>query len=215
MRGEQREGQVVLVGDSIFDNAAYVSSGPAVIDQLKSALPSQWTATLLAVDGATTASFSRQLSKLPSDTTHIVISVGGNDALSHKGLLDDKAESVAEVSRLAEIQRSFRAAYKSMLDQVTALGIPTAACTIYNSRYPNLAEREIANVGLTIFNDVITQEAAIHGLPVIDLRMIFHSDDDYANSVEPSSKGGRKIAAAITRLVNLHQFDGESLMLVQ
>jgi len=78
-----------------------------------------------------------------------------------------------------------------------------------------LAEREIANVGLTIFNDVITQEAAIHGLAVIDLRTIFHSDDDSANAVESSSKGGRKIAAAIARLVNLYQCDGESLMLVQ
>jgi hypothetical protein len=95
----------------------------------------------------TTASISHQLSKLPSDTTQIVISVGGNDALSLKGLLDDKADSVAEVlARLAEIQRSCRAAYKSMLDQVTALGIPTALCTIYNSRYPDPAEREIANV---------------------------------------------------------------------
>jgi len=145
---------------------------------------------------------SHQLSKLPSDASHIVISVGGNDALSHKGLLDDEADSVAEVlARLADIQRSFREAYKSMLDQVTALGIPTALCTIYNSRYPDLAEREIANVGLTIFNDVITQEAAIHGLPVIDLRTIFHSDDDYANAVEPSSKGGEKIALAIAHLI--------------
>jgi lysophospholipase L1-like esterase len=202
VKGDQIEGHVVLVGDSIFDNAAYVGSGPAVIDQVNSALPSQWKATLLAIDGATTGSISHQLSKLPSDTSHIVISVGGNDALSHKGLLDDKAESVAEVlARLGEIQRSFRAAYKSMLDQVTELGIPTAVCTIYNSRYPDLAEREIANVGLTIFNDVITQEAAIHGLPVIDLRTIFSLDDDYANAVEPSSKGGQKIAAAIAHLI--------------
>jgi hypothetical protein len=79
-----------------------------------------------------------------------------------------------------------------------------AACLIHGS-----------DVGLAIFNDVITQEAAIHALPVIDLRTIAHSDDDYANSFEPSSKGGRKLAAAIARLVNLHQFDGESLILVQ
>jgi lysophospholipase L1-like esterase len=202
VRGDQREGHVVLVGDSIFDNAAYVGSGPAVIDQVNSALPSQWKATLLAIDGAMTGDISHQLSRLPSDTTHIVVSVGGNDALSHKSLLDEKADSVADVlARLAKIQRLFRGAYNSMLDQVTELGIPTAVCTIYNSRYPDLAEREIANVGLTIFNDVITQEAAIHGLPVIDLRTIFQSDDDYANAVEPSSKGGEKIAAAIAHLI--------------
>src|SRR3954454_20510157 len=97
VRGDQRQGHVVLVGDSIFDNAAYVGSGPAVIDQVNSELPSQWKATLLAVDGATTASILHQLSKLTSDKSHIVISVGGNDALSHKDVLDGKADSVAEV----------------------------------------------------------------------------------------------------------------------
>ena len=42
-------GHVVLLGDSIFDNALYVPGGPAVIDQLRRELPAGWSATLLAV----------------------------------------------------------------------------------------------------------------------------------------------------------------------
>ena len=41
-----------LLGDSIFDNAAYVGGGPDVVTQLRAALPTGWKATLLAVDGA-------------------------------------------------------------------------------------------------------------------------------------------------------------------
>ena len=42
---------IVLLGDSIFDNAAYVNGGPEVIEQLRSILPQDWQATLLAIDG--------------------------------------------------------------------------------------------------------------------------------------------------------------------
>jgi hypothetical protein len=40
---------VVLLGDSIFDNARYVPGRPAVIEQVRQALPRPWQATLLAI----------------------------------------------------------------------------------------------------------------------------------------------------------------------
>ena len=43
---------VVLIGDSIFDNGAYVAGGPDVVTQLRERLPQGWRATLGAVDGA-------------------------------------------------------------------------------------------------------------------------------------------------------------------
>jgi AraC-like DNA-binding protein len=39
---------IVLLGDSIFDNAAYVAGGPDVVRQLRDTLPSGWRATLNA-----------------------------------------------------------------------------------------------------------------------------------------------------------------------
>ena len=35
-------GHVILLGDSIFDNARYVPGGPSVIEQLRRALPDGW-----------------------------------------------------------------------------------------------------------------------------------------------------------------------------
>jgi hypothetical protein len=45
---------IVLLGDSILDNASYTSGGPDVISQVREILPKDWKATLLAVDGAVT-----------------------------------------------------------------------------------------------------------------------------------------------------------------
>ena len=73
-------GHVVLLGDSILDNARYVPDRPAVIEQLREALPRGWQASLLAVDGHITEDVAKQLNKLPADATHLVVSAGGNDA---------------------------------------------------------------------------------------------------------------------------------------
>ena len=42
---------IVLLGDSVFDNAAYVPGDPDVRTQLQEKLPKKWKATLLAIDG--------------------------------------------------------------------------------------------------------------------------------------------------------------------
>jgi lysophospholipase L1-like esterase len=193
---------VVLLGDSVFDHAAYAAGGPEVVEQLREQLPAGWRATLRAVDGSVTASIARQLDQLPRDASHLVISVGGNDALGHAGVLDESARSMADaLDRLARIQDQFAHDYAAMLSGVLAQGLPTAICTIYDPRFPDPRRRRLAATGLTIFNDYITREAFAHGLPLIDLRLICDRDEDFANPIEPSVRGGAKIAAAIAALV--------------
>ena len=60
--------------------------------------------------------------------------------------------------------------------------------------------------GLSVFNDIITREAFARGLPLIDLRLVVTADEDYANDVEPSVKGGAKIAKVIATLVTTDDF---------
>src|SRR5215510_874596 len=64
---------VILLGDSIFDNAAYTLGGPDVISQVREFLSAGWQASLLAVDGSTTEDVLKQLSRLPADATHLVL----------------------------------------------------------------------------------------------------------------------------------------------
>jgi hypothetical protein len=196
---------IVLLGDSIFDNAAYVGGGPDVIHQLRQSLPAGWQATLHAVDGAVTNSVARQAHQLPPDASYLVVSVGGNDALGYSTVLDEGARSVAgAVNRLAEIREKFQYDYSVMLDAVLARRLPTAVCTIYDARYPDPLQQRLVVTGLTIFNDVITREAFARRLPLLDLRLICQEAGDYANPIEPSVQGGAKIAASIARLVTIH-----------
>lgn len=195
-------GHIVLLGDSVFDNAAYVAGGPDVVRQLRGRLPAGWRATLLAVDGAVTSGVERQLDRLPADTTHIVVSAGGNDALGYSVMLDRPARSVAEaVGQLANVQAEFGRSYEAMLATVMSRTLPTAVCTIYDADYPE-PQRRIVVAALSLFNDVITRSAFARGLPVIDLRLICNEPADYANPIEPSGQGGDKIAAAIASLLS-------------
>src|SRR3954468_24080041 len=126
-------GHVVLLGDSTFDNKAYVGRGPAVIDQVRAELPAGWAASLLAVDGGVTAGVPRQLERLPGDASHLVVSVGGNDALRESSILTRPARSAAEVfGELADIRERFDRDYQAMLEAVLGRGRPTAVCTIYD-----------------------------------------------------------------------------------
>ena len=194
---------IVLLGDSVFDNGAYVSGGPDVIAQLREALTKDARATLLARDGAVTRDVTTQLKNLPSDTTHLVISAGGNDALGVSGILEERAASVAEVlARVADIQDRFRDDYREMIEAAAATRLPVAVSTIYDPRFEDPIRRRIGTTALAVFNDVITREAFSRGIDVLDLRLICNEDADFANPIEPSSRGGAKIASAIAKLVS-------------
>ncbi len=189
---------IVLLGDSILDNGAYVQDGPDVVTQLKARLPEGSKATLAAIDGSVASAVRLQLKKTPYDATHLVVSAGGNDALHCINVLDESAGSVAEaLGRLAVVREQFRRDYTDLLDEVAARGLPTAVCTIYDARLPDLVERRVASVGLAIFNECITREASARGFALIDLRLICRTDQDLATPIEPSVTGGAKIADAI------------------
>jgi lysophospholipase L1-like esterase len=193
---------IVLLGDSIFDNAAYVAGGPDVIRQLNARLPDTWQATLRARDGAITGSITSQVANLPAGATHLVVSIGGNDALSHISVLEDTANSIASaLNRLADIVDCFKRNYSAMLDGVLRVRLPTAVCTIYEPRFPDARLQRLGVTALSLFNDCITRQAFARRLPLLDLRLICDRDEDYANPIEPSVKGGDKIAAAIVRAV--------------
>jgi GDSL-like Lipase/Acylhydrolase family len=198
---------VVLLGDSVFDNAAYVSGGPDVVTQLRQRLPPGWRASLLAVDGSVIADIAQQLARLPADVSHLVISVGGNDALGYASILDSSSRSVAEsLMQLAAIQKRFQADYAAMIDSVLRRRLPSAFCTIYDPRYPDPARRQVSTTALAIINDPIIRGTIRRGFPLLDLRLVCDQDADFANPIEPSVQGGWKIAGAISSLVSQHDF---------
>jgi hypothetical protein len=198
---------LILLGDSIFDNATYTSGGPDVVSQVRKVLPPEWAASLLAVDGSTTTNVPDQISRLPKDATHLVLSVGGNNALTDASRLGislfaaQSAPSGDPLRSLADVSDDFEAGYRSAVGACLDTHLPLSVCTIYNGCFPDAAYQRIAAVALTVFNDVILRVATEHRLPIIDLRFICTSAGDYANPIEPSSVGGEKIARTIVELV--------------
>src|SRR5206468_1730447 len=106
----------------------------------------------------------------------------------------------------AEARAEFAADYRAMLDAVLARRKPTAVCTVYDA-IPGLTAP--ARAALATFNDVILREAARSRVPVLDLRLLCDDDADYSDvsPIEPSARGGAKIAGLIARVLTGHDWN--------
>ena len=187
---------IVLLGDSVFDNRAYTQGEPDVAAHLRDVLPG-WKVTLRAVDGSTTSDLGVQFSRVPRNASHLVLSIGGNDALLNSDLLATPVRSTSEALELfRERLDVFEIMHGYAVEALVALKRPATICTIYNG---DLAAREatLARTALMMFNDIIIRNALKWSVNVIELRVVCSAPEDYANPIEPSGTGGRKIARAI------------------
>lgn len=199
---------IILLGDSILDNKAYVGEGLDVVAHLRQQMLGEGTATLCAIDGSMVENVRQQTLNLPDDATHLFVSVGGNNAIMNADVLQMEVSSSADVfDRLADLASAFEFQYREMLQAVLSLGKPTAVCTVYYPRIPEEFAQKIAVAALTTFNDVIIRQAFLAGVPLIDLRIVCSEESDYANQIEPSEAGGEKIARTILRVVTEHNFE--------
>lgn len=189
---------IALVGDSIFDNIAYTRGEPDVAAHLRAIIAPR-EVVLCAIDGAIADDVWQQVRCVPSQASHVALSVGGNDALGNYDLLNTAVESTGDALALfAHRVDVFEQAYRRAIEAVLSLERKTAICTIYNGDL-GPAEATIGRTALTLFNDVVLRAAVDYGVDAIELRAICCEPADYANPIEPSGRGGAKIAAAIAR----------------
>ena len=193
---------LVLVGDSVFDNAAYVN-GPDVSDQVEAKMPDDWAVSLLAVDGSYILDVQNQLEQLPGDAQILVVSTGGNDVLVQTEVLNDAVTTVGEgLLLLNDAVGQFREDYCRMLEAVVATDVQPYICTIYRPDFPDEDFQSMTSTALGLFNDVIVEEASLRLLPILDIRAIFTDSGDYANPIELSVQGGQKLADEIAGLID-------------
>ncbi len=75
---------IVLLGDSVFDNGAYVSGGPDVAQQLRERLPPGGRVTRAATEGAVTSEVRLQLQRVQISAGDCkFVSFGGNPPLGN------------------------------------------------------------------------------------------------------------------------------------
>ena len=199
---------VSLLGDSIIDNKVYVQPHElSVKEHLEE--QSEYMFKQLAVDGHTTSDvLSFQLDKLPKLSTHKVLSIGGNDLLGQIYFLKNKEEFTVKevmeqaVCKLAPIKDRYRTIVQNLSQQNPNLLL----CTVYegnlvgDSFYSDVAFASKAMVSM--FNDIVFNTGSSFNVDVLELRNIFTTPDDYANPIEPSHIGGKKLSKEILEWVN-------------
>ena len=196
---------VRVCGDSVLDNGAYVGLLGRSLRRHLERMVAGWAVDFRALDGAVSADVATSQLAGAEPCDALVISVGGNDALGHLHLLESgEARRLIEFGLvLADVQDAFRADYAGVLEAARGQAPHMLVMTIYRPRFHlDGLPMELQRAGsalLSLFNDVIQEEALARGHAILDLRRVCDSDAHFANPIEPSDLGGREIAAAINR----------------
>ena len=197
MKNAPGEERVVLLGDSSFDNGNW-TDGPCVLDQLREVFPNS---TLCARDGALIAAIPEQAKRIPREATHVVVSVGGNDATAAINVVKQPCEN-SEQAILAvwkfvkKWEVDLDLALRSLRDAVGS-SVSIVVCSIYNPCFGPFGvvtvSQDTVDAFIALVADATTRVATRLGVPVIDWRRVMTCVQDFANPIEPSSAGGQKI----------------------
>ena len=199
---EHNQKHITLAGDSIFDNDGYVPNGPGVIAQLRTAIPKNWSASKIAVDGDCIRHVYSRVENFPDYITDLVLSIGGNDALGYSSALNHakSAHDIPELVKAPAIE--FQGNYRALLEHLQTLNCKLHVCTIYTAvPFEDPLWRQYVPLALTLFNAIIKEEAKALGVGVIEIDKVCTQDADYSkvSPIEPSVIGGQKIVDEIIR----------------
>jgi len=178
---------IVLIGDSILNNANYVPSGKSVFDIIKTR-----TNNILNVakDGATIIDLYEQLDKIPVELnkseTYLFISIGGNDILNKRVTLDS-----VEVTKLFNNYMEFLKALRIKLGNTKI--------NIMNLYLPSNPRYQSYKSSIDQWNKLIDINSNKIGemYNVIGLNNLLISPEDFVYDIEPSESASEKIANLI------------------
>jgi len=194
--------RLVLLGDSILDNRPYTEPEPDTTAHLQRLLGNGWIVERFARDGAVMADVPHQVRAMAESPDVAVLSIGGNDAIEHIGLLERHVTSAAVVfDELLQVADDFEARYEQAARAVAAVARRTVLCAIYNVRLQPAKYSRLVRVPIAVLNDRILAVAARIGTDVLDLRTVCTDDADFVLQIEPSAAGAEKIARAIAKMV--------------
>ena len=181
----QNTDAIVLLGDSIFRNEAYVPPGQSVCDLLF-----KTNVKCLAQDHATIADVYGQIEKIPVvPEATAVLSVGGNDILTHYVYTN---HDVADLSFVAEAFRKYTTLTSHLEQtcphlQIVLVDLYFPAEDTYSSYEPIIRE----------WNRRMYEWAEKKKWKVLKVSRLLTQPEDFVYGVEPSSTGAQKIAEAI------------------
>lgn len=178
---------VILMGDSVLNNANYVPSGKSVVDILKKKISNVLN---VSKDGATISDLYGQLDKIPSKLnkaeTYIFISAGGNDILNKQSELSN-ADIIKLFNRYMDFLKALRIKLGSTKINIMNLYLPA------NPRYQSY--KASIDQWNKLLNENSTKIGEIYN--VVDLYSLLTTPKDFIYDIEPSESASEKLANLI------------------
>jgi hypothetical protein len=179
---------IILLGDSIFKNNAYVPYGLSIESQLENNAQGQ-EVLCLAQDNSSITDVCEQVEEIPEDynnrRTHIFLSVGGNDILQNYVYKYNDYDNM-------EILKACFTEYKKLIKTIQGI-MPEANLTILDIYYPNKSRFKSFYHVISEWNKLIYDYAKRNNIRVIKISNILTNADDFSFAIEPSAIGGNKI----------------------
>jgi hypothetical protein len=187
---------IVLLGDSILKNNSYVPDGKAVDNILEErSLKNDKNIELysLAENNSKIVDVYSQINKIPLDinnkSTTIFLSSGGNDILSF--YVDQQGDPTD-----TEFLNTMLADYKKLIKSIQTR-MDLCQIVLLDVYYPTSNQFAQYKPILEQWNSLIATYARENSLGLLQISQIVTSNDDFTLGIEPSEKGGEKIAQSI------------------
>ena len=201
--------KLVLLGDSTIDNKAYVEPGELSVKEHLDNLVNH-EVLQIALDGAITDDvINNQIDLIPADTTHILLSIGGNDLLQEIDFLyqDFKYAPKRLLETVIGLLSPVTENYETIVKQLSTNRAKLLCATVYEGNLVGSVEFDsISNSSkamVSLLNDLIFRVCHKYNIQTIELRNIFTKPEHYANPIEPSHLGGMKFAKKIVEWVQV------------
>ena len=181
---------IVLLGDSILKNNSYVSEGKGVdniLEERKAIVVS------LAENNSKIVDIYGQINKIPIDinntSSFIFLSSGGNDILS---FYVDQHGDTTDTGFL----NTMLAAYKKLIKSIQTR-MNNCQIVLVDIYYPTSNQFSQYRPIIEEWNTLIAKYARENSLGLLQISQSVTSTEDFTLGIEPSEKGGAKIAQLI------------------
>ena len=183
---------IVLLGDSILKNNSYVKNGQSIEDILREKKGDNLYC--LALNNSTVVDVYSQIDGIPieinNENTRIFLSSGGNDILSQ--YVDKHDSDVSDRNILNVIFIAYKKMVKSL-----SVKMDKTKLVLIDIYYPTSNQFSQYKPIIQDWNNMLEKYARENSYGLIQISKSVTASDDFTLSIEPSEKGGEKIARSI------------------
>lgn len=175
---------IILLGDSVFNNNTFVEKGKAVNELLEKNADKNTTIICLARNESTINNIYQQLSDVNIDLnnklTTVFLSVGGNDIMNMREKnVDDTFDK-----------------YKTLIKAITTK-LPNVKLVLLNVYYPPNKANYNSRIDKWNTNIELQYKNNDTNIYILNLANLLTEPSDFVFDIEPSNRGGEKIANKI------------------